>query len=104
MEHEEFLAALLIDVKRHLCITWEDEATDSRIRGYIAGGIAYLDGKRGEPADYTQYGLPRTLLMEYVRYARDCALDVYEANYRALILAMQNERRVAAYDAAESAI
>lgn len=104
MEREELLAALLPDIKRHLCITWDDESTDTRISGYIAGGVAYLDGKRGEAADYTADGLPRTLLMEYVRYARDYALDVFEANYRALILAMQNERRVEAYDATEGTV
>ena len=29
--------------------------------------------------------------MEYVRYARDSALDVFENNYQALILGMQQE-------------
>lgn len=40
--------------------------------------------------------------MEYVRYARDEALDVFENNYTALILAMQNEGAVKAY--AESTV
>lgn len=93
---------LLSDVKNHIGITWEDEATDAKVGGLIASGMAYLDGKYGEAADYTLDGMPRTLLMEYVRYARDHALDVFENNYRALILGMQNERRVAAY--VESAI
>ena len=35
--------------------------------------------------------------MEYVRYARDSALEVFETNYQSLILTMQNERRVSAY-------
>ena len=42
-------------------------------------------------------GYPRQLLKEYVRYARDAALDVFENNYRGLILAMQNQRGVSAY-------
>ena len=41
--------------------------------------------------------------MEYVRYARDSALDVFENNYQSLILSMQSERRVSAY-AMESAV
>lgn len=89
---------LLADVENYLQITWSDQATDLRIGGLIAGGIAYLNGKLGEEADYSADGLPRTLLMEYVRYARDAALDVFENNYLALLLAAQNDAQVSRYD------
>ena len=59
--------------------------------------MAYLDLKYGEKADYTLDGMPRTLLMEYVRYARVSALDVVDNNYQSRLLGMQNERRVNAY-------
>lgn len=88
---------LLADVKNYLNITWDDAATDTKVSGLIASGMAYLDLKCGEAADYTADGMPRTLLMEYVRYARDSALDVFENNYRALLLGMQNERLVDDY-------
>lgn len=88
---------LLDDVKAYLGITWDDEATDNKVGGLIAAGAAYLDGKYGGEADYETDGLPRTLLMEWVRYARDAALDVFENNYTSLILAMQNERAVKKY-------
>ena len=90
-------AGLLEDVENYLNITWQDRATDKRISGLIAAGMVYLDGKLGAQADYTQDGLPRTLLMEYVRYARDAALDVFENNYLSMLLAMQNERAVSSY-------
>ena len=64
----------------------------------IAGGMVYLNGKLGEEADYTADSLPRTLLMEYVRYARDSALDVFENNYRSMLLDMQNGRKVRAFE------
>ena len=89
---------LLDDVKNYLNITWSDEATDAKISGLIASGAMYLNSKYGEEADYTADGLPRTLLFEYVRYARDSALDVFENNYQPMILGMQNERRVSAYE------
>ena len=89
---------LLTDVKNYLDITWDDEATDAKVAGLIASGMAYLDGKLGEAGDYMADGMPRTLLMEYVRYARDSALDVFENNYQALLLGMQNGRLVSAYD------
>lgn len=97
MRRQEISAELLADVKNHLNITWDDDATDNKIRGIIAAAAAYLDGKGGGMLDYAADGLPRMLLMEFVRYARDEALDVFENNYMALILTMQNERAVMRY-------
>lgn len=91
---EPISPALLADIKNYLNITWEDPATDQKITGLIEDGIVYLDLKRGAPADYTVPGLPRTLLKDYVRYARDSALDVFENNYQALILGMRHQREV----------
>lgn len=102
MDRTSIPAQLLADVKNYLNITWDDEATDAKISGLIASGAAYLDSKIGDSADYTQDGLPRAMLMEYVRYARDSALDVFENNYLSMLLAMQNQKAVANY--VESAI
>ena len=93
----------LADENNYLNIPWDDEATDTKISGLIAAGMVYLNGKYGEEADYTADGMPRTLLMEYVRYARDSALDVFENNFQALILGMQNDKAVSIY-AVESAV
>lgn len=101
MKRAEVSEQLLADVKNYLNITWEDLATDEKIRGLIASATVYLDSKGGGALDYDADGLPRTLMMEYVRYMRDEALDVFENNYTALILAMQNERLVANVESAE---
>ncbi|MEY8386685.1 hypothetical protein AALC17_05195 [Oscillospiraceae bacterium 38-13] len=85
---------LLEDVRAQLDITWTDEATDRKIAEAIYAGMDYLDGKAGERMDYLWPGPGRTLLMEFVRYYRDGALDVFENNYRHLILSMQNDRKV----------
>ena len=87
-------AELVEDVKIFLGITWDDDVTDRKIIGLIGSGMAYIDSKYGGEADYDSDGLPRSLLFEYVRYARDSALDVFENNYTSMILAMQHERRV----------
>lgn len=94
MTRKDVPADLLADVKNYLNITWDDDATDNKVRGMIAAGAAYLDKKLGQPADYEADGLPRSLLFDYVRYTRDSALDVYENNYQSLILAAQHERLV----------
>lgn len=84
-------ALLLPDVKNYLDITWDDDITDAKIWGMVQSGMAYLDSKAGQPMDYTQPGFARSLLLDYVRYMRDGALDIFETNYLSLILAMQNE-------------
>ena len=90
-------AGLLEDVENQLDVTWSDEPTDRKYAGYIAQGMAYLDKKLGVKADYTADGDPRALLMEYVRYARDQALDVFENNYRSMILGAQHDLEVKRY-------
>lgn len=89
--------ALFEDVKADLGITWKDEVTERKTQNYIRSGISYLNGKLGTQGDYESDGYPRTLLFEYVRYARDGALDVFENNYMSMILAMQNQRAVREY-------
>lgn len=104
MPAAEVSAELLEDVKNYLDITWTDDATDRKTKNFIRSGMAYLNDKLGEAADYTSDGDPRTLLFEYVRYVRDGALDVFENNYMSLILAMQNGRKVKQYAAKEAAL
>lgn len=89
---------LLPDVKNYLNITWSDEVTDRKVLDLIASGMAYLNEKYGEEADYTRAGMPRTLLFEYTRYMRDSALDVFENNYQSMLMGMQNKRKVRAYE------
>lgn len=91
--------SLLHDVRNVLDVTWTDENTDLKLMNFIDAGVAYLDDKLGTAGDYLSPGYPRSLLFEYVRYARDEALDVFENNYLGLILAMQNSRKVGAYAA-----
>lgn len=84
--------ALLSEIKNYLDITWDDPATDQKYSGLIQMGAAYLEQKAGQPVDFLQEVDALALLKDYVRYARDGASDVFENNYRHLILAMQHER------------
>lgn len=94
---DETVVALLAAIKTYLQITWEDANTDARITELIVSGAAYISSKMTGDVDYNTPCIERTLLFEYVRYARDGALDVFENNYRSLILAAQHGRMVDAY-------
>ena len=93
---------LIGDIKLYLGITWSDTATDSSVANFIADGMRYINKKLGELCDYTVAGDARTLLKEYVRYARSYALDVFELNYRAYLLGAQNDRMVSAFEALQT--
>ena len=97
MSQMQISDALFADISAHIDYTWRDEALDTKYKGFIRSGMIFLNDKLGEPADYEADGYPRTLLFEFVRYARDGAMDIFENNYKSMILAMQNDRAVKAY-------
>ena len=97
MDRFKVSAELLSDIKNYLDITWDDTATDDKLKTLIAGGSTYLRGKCVADLNFEIDDLPRTLLFDYVRYARDSALDIFENNYISLILAMQNNEAVKAH-------
>lgn len=77
---------LLDAVKAYLKITWQDEATDAEITGYINRGMARLQKIAGASLDFAVEDQPRTLLLDYCRYARSQALEVFEKNFEAELL------------------
>ena len=91
----EIAEQLLPEVENYLNITWQDDATDRKISGIISRGIARLSKLCGGEPDFTVPGDAQELLYEYCRYARDEALDVFENNYRSMLLTMQNDRKLA---------
>ena len=96
MAARELPDGLLAAVRLRLHITWQDDSTDANLTEMIQQGMNYLDAIAGESLDYSTPGTDaRTLLFEYVRYVRDYALDVFEANYRSLLLALQHSRQLA---------
>ena len=103
IKRNEVSPELLAAAENYLNITWNDQATDDKVCGLIASGTTYLDLKGGGVLDYETDGMPRTLLLEYVRYGYSSALDVFETNYLNQLLAMRHERLVNEY-AAENAV
>lgn len=79
-------AGLLVAVKQYLKITWTDADTDAEVTGYINRGMACLQQIAGAPLDFKKEDQPRALLLDYCRYARSQALEVFEKNFQAELL------------------
>lgn len=79
-------SGLLEAVEAYLKITWQDAATDTEVTGYINRGMARLQKIAGASLDFTAEDQPRALLLDYCRYARSQALEVFEKNFEAELL------------------
>lgn len=73
---------LLAEVKNYpgIDITWKDAETDAQLTGLINIGMDFLNEKAGATLDYSVNGMPKQLLMEYVKYARNGILSEYMNN------------------------
>lgn len=88
---------LLSDIKNYLDITWDDEAGDIKLSGFIARGMKYINFVAGEECIYTDEDKPRELLFEYVRYVRSNALDEFQNNYLHELLTLQMHKEAERY-------
>lgn len=77
---------LLSDVKEYLAVTWDDEKTNSKIKGYISRGMARLQSIAGASLSFTDEGPARSLLLDYCRYANSQALEVFEQNFERALM------------------
>ncbi len=91
---------LLNDVKNYLDITWGDAATDEKLTGIIERGMKYIDRVAGTPLDYVSNDKPKELLLDYCRYARSNALELFRVNYLHELISLQIDKEVEAYETA----
>lgn len=91
---------LLKDVRNYLDITWVDAATDEKLTGIIERGIKYIDRIAGSEMVYTTNDKPKELLLDYCRYARSNALEMFQKNYLNELLSLQIDKEVEAYEIA----
>lgn len=93
---------LLIAAKNYLDITWDDEATDEKLRGTLSRGMKYLNKVAGVELDYAVEDKPRELLFDYCRYVRSNALEDFQNNFLHELLSLQMAQEVADYDKNQS--
>lgn len=86
---------MLQAVKDYLKITWTDE--DNNLLGMIARGEDYLNNLAGTELDFEVEGQPKSLLLDYCRYAYNNALEYFEENFHKEILRLQLQEAVKDY-------
>ena len=91
------MVEILIAVKNYLDITWDDDATDEKLRGTISRGMKYLNKVAGAELDYATEDKPRELLFDYCRYVRSNALEDFQNNFLHELLSLQMAQEVADY-------
>ena len=82
-------AELLADARNYLDITWTDEATDKKLSGILSRGMAFLDKAAGRELDYGSEDMPKALLLDYARYARENALNDFTEHYSTEIVSLR---------------
>ena len=89
---EDDLNVLLQDAKDYLHISWDDEKTDKNLTGMIKRGMAHLNKIAGvSNLDCVAEDSPKSLLLDYVRYANSQALEVFEMNFQSELLSLHLE-------------
>lgn len=106
---------LLCDIKNYLDITWDDALADKKLMGIMRRGMTAISNKIGECDFYGDWlwdeldfetgligeeaseTLERTLLFDYMLYARAGDVQAFWQNYREEIIALQISRKVETY-------
>lgn len=81
--------ALLNDVRNYLDITFEDDDTDWKLTGIIERGMNRLNDIAGAEQEYKKEALPKSLLLDYCRYARNNVLEQFEQSFRSELIALR---------------
>ena len=87
MSEKEF-NDLLSDVKNYLKITWDDEITDKNLIGMIKRGMAHLNDIAGVKLNFIEEDTPKSLLLDYIRYANSQALEVFDTNFQSELISL----------------
>lgn len=91
---------LLAESKNFLDITWADSDTDTKLKGQIRRGIAYITAKTGVKASAfageSVDDRAQELLFNYLLYSRAGALDQFVQNYAYELNSLRRRTLVAA--------
>ena len=80
-------------MKNYLKITWSDEITDKNLTGMIKRGIAHLNHIAGVSLNFIEDDIPKSLLLDYVRYANSQALEVFDTNFQSELISLHYSKQ-----------
>ena len=81
---------LLSEVKAYLDITWNDEATNTKLDGIIERGKSFLQSiASDESIDFNIEGAEKQLLFDWCMYARNGIIDQFKINYQNDLIALR---------------
>lgn len=84
-EDNEFLE----EVKNNLNITWKDDETDNKVRGYIKQGVEVLQDDVKTSIDFYDDNIARGLLKTFCRYAWNNSEEYFIENNLHYILKLE---------------
>lgn len=93
---------LIIALREYLNIPYKDEATDRVLISALERGQSIIDNYAGTEQDYSQEGLARQLLLDYCRYVRSHAAEVFEINFRKDLINLRELAEIQAVVQAET--
>ena len=73
---------LLVELKNHLQITWDDSATNKRLSTSIKNGKRFFNDLCEHEFTFEEGSTERELLMERCRYDWNNALDEFKTNFK----------------------
>lgn len=98
LDADKITANMLLQIKRHLKITWSDSDTDNEVKDIILDAEATLNQKLGAEFDYFKPGQARQLYRDYCLYAWNDCLNEFDEAYMTEIYQL---RRIAEVKANE---
>lgn len=78
---------LLEEYKNEFGITWKQD--DAKLSRYLRSGKQYLSETMGASIDFEVDERAKTLLFDYVRYARSNSLEYFTNNFSTEIFTLQ---------------
>lgn len=90
LDANNIIANQMLQVKRHLKITWSDTDTDNQIKDMMLDAEAALNHKLGTEFDYFKPGQARRLYLDYILYAWNDCLNEFDKAYMSEIYQLRH--------------
>lgn len=88
------MAELFNDLKDYLNISYADEQTDRALKTALERGKKVLEDYAGTELNFDEEGAARQLLLDYCRYVRSQATEMFEVNYKHDLIALREIEEV----------